>query len=333
MRGTGQHRDLVAVTPISREGASRPTPGPIAVLPDPTPMFVDAVTSGGGTVEELSHDTRGLVWLSERRALDLAEILTSYPAIEWVQLPWAGVDSFVPLLAEYAERQLPLWTSAKGSYSEPVAEHAVALALALLRLLPSKSRSISWAPRRLGASLYGRHVLIVGAGGISQELIRLLAPFEVRITVVRRSEGAMAGANRTVTANRLSEVLPEADVVILAAASTVETARLIGSDELSLMKPSAVLVNIARGALIDTDALVDALHSGSIAGAGLDVTDPEPLPDGHPLWDEPNCVITSHSADTPEMTAPLLAARIRSNVEAFLGDGRFIGVVDPRAGY
>ena len=90
---------------------------------------------------------------------------------------------------------------------------------------------------------------------------------------------------------------------------------------------------MARGALIDTDALVDALRSGAIAGAGLDVTDPEPLPDGHPLWDEPSCVITSHSADTPEMTAPLLAGRIRRNVEAFVSHGRFVGVVDPRAGY
>jgi phosphoglycerate dehydrogenase-like enzyme len=94
-----------------------------------------------------------------------------------------------------------------------------------------------------------------------------------------------------------------------------------------------VLVNIARGALIDTDALVAALATGSIAGAGLDVTDPEPLPDGHPLWDEPRVIITPHSADTPDMTAPLLAERIRSIVRALLGDGRFEGVVDPALGY
>lgn len=175
--------------------------------------------------------------------------------------------------------------------------------------------------------------MIVGAGGIAKEIIRLLSVFDVEITVVRRSAEPLEGAATTVTANRLGEVLPAADVVIIAAASTGETAQLIGEPELRMMKESAVLVNIARGALIDTEALVDALRSGSIAGAGLDVTDPEPLPDGHPLWAEPRCLITSHSADTPAMTAPLLANRIRLNVNAFLGDGRFVGVVDPVAGY
>ena len=333
VRGTGQHKDLVAVAAIAIEGDVRPTPGSIAVLPTANPVFVDAVTSGGGTVAPLSAETRGIVWLSERRASELAEVLAAHPAIEWVQLPWAGVDPFVPLLAEYADRALPLWTSAKGSYSEPVAEHALALSLALLRFLPAKSRSTSWAQSRMGVSLYGRNVLIVGAGGICRELMRLLEPFEVSVTVVRRSVGDVVGAARTVTTASLHEVLPDADLVVLAAASTGETAQLIGETELNMMKPSAVLVNIARGALVDTDALVEALRTGAIAGAGLDVTDPEPLTDGHPLWNEPNCVITSHSADTPEMTAPLLAARIRSNVEAFIDHGRFVGVVDPKAGY
>jgi phosphoglycerate dehydrogenase-like enzyme len=99
------------------------------------------------------------------------------------------------------------------------------------------------------------------------------------------------------------------------------------------MKPSAVLVNIARGTLVDSMALADALHAGHLAGAGLDVTDPEPLPDGHPLWSAPRCVITSHAADTPDMVEPLLADRVRHNVGALLGDGAFVGIVDPGAGY
>ena len=128
-------------------------------------------------------------------------------------------------------------------------------------------------------------------------------------------------------------VLATSDVVVVAAALTGGTRHLIGRAELELMRASAVLVNIARGPLLDTDALVNALAAGAIAGAALDVTDPEPLPQGHPLWAEPRCLITPHSADTPEMTAPLLAERIRLNVDAFLTDGRFVGVVDPRIGY
>jgi phosphoglycerate dehydrogenase-like enzyme len=99
------------------------------------------------------------------------------------------------------------------------------------------------------------------------------------------------------------------------------------------MKASAILVNIGRGGLVDTDALVAALSTGRIAGAGVDVTDPEPLPDGHPLWSAPNVIITPHSADTPAMTAPLLAHRVANNTRAFLGRGGFDGVVDPAVGY
>jgi phosphoglycerate dehydrogenase-like enzyme len=331
-RGSGQHRDLAADHRI--QPVNRPETGPIAVLPHETAMFVDAVLSGGGTVEPLSDATRGVVWLSEKHADDLATVLETHPGIQWVQLPWSGVDTFSEILARFAGQPFPLWTSAKGAYSEPVAEHALALTLALLRQFPQKARSATWmASPKTGASLFGLEVLLIGAGGIAREIIRLFSAFDVRVTVVRRSAEPLDGADRTVTSGELLEVLPTADVVIVAAASTDATAQLIGARELHLMKPSAVLVNIARGALVDTDALVAALAAGEIAGAGLDVTDPEPLPDGHPLWAAPNCLVTSHSADTPEMTGPLLAGRIRLNVEAFHGTDGFAGVVDPVAGY
>jgi len=311
----------------------RPTPGPIAVLPKPKDVFVDAVRAGGGTVAELSSETRGVVWLSSRDAAELTTVLAENPQIEWVQLPWAGVDGFSGVLPAYAGKSLPLWTSAKGAYSQPVAEHALALTLALLREFPKRVVATSWATTKEGTSLFGLNVLIIGAGGIAIELIRILEPFAVHITVVRRSAEPMPGAERTFTVDHLDQLLPEADVVVVAAAFTEGTSKLIGARQLAAMKPTAVLVNIARGGLVDTDALTDALASGTIAGAGLDVTDPEPLNDGHPLWNEPRAIITPHSADTPAMTAPLLAERIRINVEAFLGDGRFVGVVDPAAGY
>ncbi len=326
-----QHRDPLAghgVVPVER-----PEPGEIAVLPIASPFFSEAVRAGGGEVSSLGPQTRGLVWLSEVGADELGTVLDAHPGIGWVQLPWAGVDSFASVLARYADKPRPVFTSAKGAYSEPVAEHAVALAHAVLREFAPKARAARWSPVRTGLSLYGRHVVIVGAGGIAAEIIRLLAPYRTTITVVRRTAAPLPGADRTVTVDALSAVLPSADVVILAAASTEASRSLISAPELALMKPTSAVVNIARGALVDQDALAVALHEGRILGAGLDVTSPEPLADDHPLWREPRCLITSHSADTPEMTAPLLGRRITENVRGFLTDGRLVGIVDAAAGY
>lgn len=333
MSASPQHHAVLSAPVEQLPVERRPTPGPIAVLPKAKDIFANAVLAGGGTVAELSSETRGVVWLSSRDAAELTTVLADNPQIEWVQLPWAGVDGFSTVLPAYAGKTLPLWTSAKGAYSQPVAEHALALTLALLRGFPKHVVATSWAKVKEGTSLFGLNVLIIGAGGIAIELIRILEPFNVHITVVRRSAEPMSGAERTLTVDHLDEVLPEADVVVVAAAFTEGTSKLIGAKQLAGMKPTAVLVNIARGGLVDTDALTAALANGTIAGAGLDVTDPEPLNDGHPLWNEPRVIITPHSADTPEMTAPLLAERIRVNVEAFLGDGRFVGIVDPAAGY
>jgi len=330
-RQPGEHRDPLAGTGNPLTGA-RPEPGPIAILPTDNDVYADAVRSAGGVVAPLSEQTRGLIWLN----LDgpaLAAVLAAHPGIGWVQLPLAGVEAFAELLTNQGEAELPVWTSAKGAFAEPVAEQAVALTLAVLRGLPEKSHSTSWATPQTGISLFGRRVVIVGAGGIAREVMRLLAPWEVSVTIVRRSADALPGADRTVAVADLASVLPDADVVILAAAATAETKHIIGVPELAAMRPEAALVNIARGQLVDQEALVAALGSGHLSGAGLDVTTPEPLPDGHPLWSAPRVVITSHSADTPEMVEPLLAERIRLNVTAFLGDSAFIGAVDPRAGY
>lgn len=327
-----QHAEVLAHPVDALAEHLRPTAGPIAILPESDLLFEAAVRAAGGELAPLNGKTRGIIWLAPHGEAEFARVLTENPQVEWVQLPWAGVDSFANVLAEQARPGL-LFTSAKGAYAQPVAEHALALALALLRELPRKIVAKTWVLPKTGLSIYGMNVVIIGAGGIAIELLRLLAPFDVLTTIVRRSAEPLAGATRTVKSHELASVLPAADVVIVAAALTGGTRQLIGAPELALMKDSAYLVNIARGGLVDTTALVEALNSGAIAGAGVDVTDPEPLPDGHPLWDARNVIITPHSADTPEMTAPLLARRVTRNVIAFLGDGRFVGVVDPSAGY
>lgn len=330
--GTSQHTAVLSAPLLELPGDQRPVAGIVAILPEPADLFTHAVLAGGGHLTALDSQTRGIIWLSYHRSQGLADVLEANPQISWVQLPWAGVDAFAEVIRSCSRPGL-LWTSAKGAYAQPVAEHTLALTLALLRVLPKRVLATSWNPVSEGRSLFGQNVVIIGAGGIALEIIRLLEPFQTRITVVRRNQTRVPGAEATVTSEHLVDALPQADVVIIAAALTGDTRHLIGKPELALMKPTSYLINIARGALIDTDALVSALENGEIAGAGIDVTDPEPLPDGHPLWTQRNCLITPHSADTPEMTEPLLAERIRHNVEAFLGHGRFVGVVDPEAGY
>jgi phosphoglycerate dehydrogenase-like enzyme len=268
------------------------------------------------------------VWLDHRDAEGLARALEA-TGPRWVQLPMAGVEA---MHAAGLFRWGPVFTSAKGAYARPVAEHALALALAGLRMLPTRCAATSWGPQG-GIPLYGSDVVVLGAGGITDELLRLLQPFDVRATVVRRRPDPVDGAVATVTLDRLDEVLAGKRVVFLALALTDATRGVIGRAQLDAMDGDAWLVNVARGGHVVTDDLVAALDAGSIGGAGLDVTDPEPLPDGHPLWGRHNCIITPHSADTPAMVRPLLTARIAANVAHFVAGEQLEGLVDPDAGY
>lgn len=260
---------------------------------------------------------------------EVLAVLKANPGISWVQLPFAGIERYVPTIRD---RRDITWTSAKGVYAPPVAEHALALTLALLRHLPERVRATSWGVGA-GTTLNGLNCVILGGGGIAREYLRLLKTWDTTVTMVRRSAGEVPGADRTVTQDRMDEVLPGADVVMVAAAATEETRGMIGARQLELIPERAILVNIARGTLVDTEALVEALAAGRIRAAGLDVTDPEPLPDGHPLWSEPRCLITPHTADTPEMCIPLINARTVRNLFARAAGETLEGQVDADAGY
>ena len=301
----------------------------VAIGPTPQPFAADAVRSGGGTVVDVGGPADALVWLSPLDDAGLRAALAVTPGVGWVQLPFAGVDRMASAGLLDDGRT---WTCAKGSYAEPVAEHALALALAGLRHLPERVVATEWG-EPAGTSLYDADVTIVGGGGITSVLLSHLAPFRVRATVVRRSGRPVAGAARTVGPAGLGGALPGALVVFLALALTPETTGIIGATELAAMDERAWLVNVARGPHVVTPALVDALRRGSIAGAALDVTDPEPLPAGHPLWALPNALVTPHTADTWEMVQPLLAARIAANVARFAAGEELVGLVDPEAGY
>jgi len=299
----------------------------IAVLPEGrAPHLEEAVRDGGATVGSLA-DADAVVWSDPRDAEGLAEVLRQRPELPWVQLPFAGVDAFLDVLDH--ER---LWTCGKGVYAEPVAEMALALALACCRDLQRYARATSWGSDH-GRNLVGARVTVLGGGEITASLLRMLGPLGGDVTVVTRHPRPLDGADRVVGSDQLLTTCARTDVLVLALALTPETEGIVDATVLDSLPDHAVLVNVARGAHVDTDALVDALREERLGGAGLDVTDPEPLPDDHPLWTLPGVLVTPHTANTQAMGRPLLAARVRDNVRRRIAGEELLGPVDVDLGY
>jgi phosphoglycerate dehydrogenase-like enzyme len=288
--------------------------------------MTDAVVAGGGHVVPVEQ-AEGLIWSDARDPAGLERIMHEADHLRWVQLPFAGIEQYVHLVDD--ERQ---WTCGKGVYAEPVAELALALSLAGMRGVGRYARARTWGTPH-GTNLLGANVTILGGGGITTSLIRLLTPFECRITVVRNRVSHMEGVDEVVEADRYIDALAGADLVVLALALTADTDGMLSRNEFEVMERHAWVVNVARGRHIVTDDLVWALQHDVIGGAGLDVTDPEPLPEGHPLWDLPNCIITPHVGNTPQMGIPLLSERITANVRRFAAGDELLGPVHVELGY
>jgi phosphoglycerate dehydrogenase-like enzyme len=299
----------------------------VTIAPKSFPAYEQAVIDSGSFVSDLDQSVGALIWTDYSDPKGLKDLLQSNPQLEFVQLPFAGVDAFKEVLDAPVR-----FACAKGSYREPVAEHALMLAMALGRVIPERVRAKSWG-RKFAASLYDANILIVGAGGITEELIKQLAPFRCKITVVRNRPDQLHGADTTVQLPALDDHLPSADWVFLACSLTESTRDLFDLARFKKMKDSAYLVNVARGPVVNTMDLVQALNEGIIAGAGVDVTDPEPLPDGHPLWSAQNVIITPHTADTNAQVVRLFSIRIGENLAAYKGLGDWVGLVDPNLGY
>ena len=304
----------------------------VAIAPATTDELQAAVRAGGGEPTEDATTAAAIVWVNPRDPQGLADLLETSSA-RWVQLPFAGIESFVAAGVIDPGRT---WTCTKGVYGPACAEHALALMLAAARMVHVHVRAKAWREGGFGSPerrLAGHTVIIVGTGGIGSALVPMLQPLGVRIVGVNRSGSALRGADRTVTAGQLAEVIPDADWVVLAAASTSETRHMIDAGMLDAMRDSAWIINVARGELIDTDALVEALQDGRVGGAAIDVTDPEPLPEGHPLWSLENVIITPHVANTWDMAVPELVAMVERNVALFAAGQPLEGLIDPAAGY
>jgi len=225
-----------------------------------------------------------------------------------------------------------VFTSAGPAYADSVAEHALALLLAAARGIHRSARSAAWE-RQVVRTVRGATVTIVGCGRIGASLVRMLHPLGATVEAVNRSGRPIAGAARTWPVAALHTALACADFVVVTAPATDGTRHLLDGAALRAMRPGAALVNVGRGSVIDTDALVEVLADGRLGAVALDVTDPEPLPAGHPLWSHPDVVITPHVANPPEWVEASLGRLVADNLRRYTAGTPLVGVVNPADGY
>ena len=222
-------------------------------------------------------------------------MLSGSPALEWVQTGSAGVEDYIKpgVLAPDA-----LLTNATGAYGLAIAEHMLGMLLMLLKKLElyrDAQRTGAWQSQGAVKAVYGSTVLVLGMGDIGGEFGRRCKALGAKVIGVRRSPRPCPDyADEVHLLADLDQLLPQADVVAVTLPGTEATRGLMDRVRLAKMKEGAVLLNVGRGFIVDTEALCDALESGRLAGAGLDVTDPEPLPAGHRLWNIPTAVVTPH---------------------------------------
>ena len=219
-------------------------------------------------------------------------------ALRWIQFTTSGVDKAVDV-------GLPSGvtvTNSSGLRAFAVAEHAFALMLGLLRQLGAVERARQekiWRRDEIAHTtdnLSGKHLVLIGLGAIGQEIARRAKAFDMTVTGISRTTDAIPFVDRIRPREELQSAAAEADIVLLAAVSDAETEKILSRGVIGAMKPTAYVINIARGQMTDEEALVEALQAGKIAGAGLDVAVTEPLPADHPYWTLPNVLLTPHIA-------------------------------------
>lgn len=292
------------------------------------PAGVDIeIWDGSGSIADLPASAAEVEvyvppFLSTGHAADVMEHL---PSLRYVQLLSAGADTFAPKVPPGVTL-----CDAQGVHSSPTAEWAVAATLAMQRELPGflRSQDLGRWDYQPTAEVSGQRVLIVGHGDIGAAIEARLAPFGVTFDRVARR--ARPGDGVASTAD-LPDLLPRADVVVVIVPLTPDTRGMVDAGFLSSMKEGSLLVNAARGPVVVTDALVAALQSRRIRAA-VDVTDPEPLPEGHPLWTCPGLLLTPHVAGSVPGTARRAYALVGDQLRRFVAGGALRNVVGT-AGY
>jgi len=245
--------------------------------------------------------------------------------LKWIHVSSSGITRYdnPKFRALMVERKIAVTNSA-GVYKEACAVHALSFMLAQARKLPLalKSRTASgtdawYALRGSSGTLRGETVLILGYGSIGKRLAELLRPFDMKVIACRRKARGDEGLP-VITEDQLARTLAAADHIVNILPDSAETRRFFDATRFQAIKLGAVFYNIGRGTTVVQDALLDALHSGRLGAAWLDVTEPEPLPDEHPLWSEPNCFITPHVAGGHVDETKTLVRHFLKNFDLFI---------------
>jgi len=228
-------------------------------------------------------------------------------------------------------------------HTTPIAEHILGTLIALARCFPSAFRyqlqrhwaqQEIWDERLRPRELRGQVLLIIGFGNIGRELARCIKLLGMKVWVITRSgQGDSQLAERILPISRLSEALPQADYIVLAAPETPETHHMIGAAQLAQMKPTAYLINVARGSLVDEAALIETLRRRAIAGAALDVAQQEPLPPESPLWTLDNIFITPHLSSASEFLWDRQTELLLENLKCWFSGRELLNQVDLKQGY
>ncbi|MEZ5457843.1 MAG: D-2-hydroxyacid dehydrogenase [Steroidobacteraceae bacterium] len=265
-------------------------------------------------------------------------VLGAGPSLRWVQTVYAGVDRCLPSAERF--QQGLLLTNMRAIGSSVIAEHALGLTFALARGLQvsiANQTRATWDESLGGASLIalrGKTLLVVGLGGIGTEVAQRAHALGMRVLATRASDRpAPDYVARVGKPEDLPALLGEADVVVNAVPLTPATRNLFDARLFERMKRSALFINVGRGGTVVTDDLVAALESRSIGGAGLDVTEPEPLPRDHPLWRAPNVIITPHMAGSSDLGVEAQLRVLRVNIQRYVSGGKLLSVVDMGRAY
>jgi phosphoglycerate dehydrogenase-like enzyme len=298
---------------------------------------LDLVFLGSQDSPKLATDYDAIVSM-QSYGKPVRELLSMSKKLRWVHSLSAGVEGLVHI-PELRDSDIIL-TNAKIVQAPEIGDHTFALLLLLTRNLKHYERAMDegWigraTPRLPIIELRGKTMLIIGLGGIGRQVAQRAAAFDMRVLAVDPKDIPYTRDVEYVgKPDQLNELLPQADVVVSSVPHTTESEGMLGKEQFDLMKDGVYLINVSRGRIVQTDALVAALESGKVRGAGLDVTNPEPLPKEHPLWKMDNVIITPHMATISDRAPERRLNLVRENIERFVTGRPLRNMINKQAQY